>query len=85
MGSYRRCEELPSPSRPTLPRDSSAVGYRKKTRFYSIAEGSLEEVKYFLIPSKDLSYISSDDDLMSQAETVGRLLHGLIASTERRR
>jgi four helix bundle protein len=60
-------------------------GIQEKTRFYNIAEGSLEEVKYFLIPSKDLSYISSDDDLMSQAETVGRLLHGLIASTERRR
>ena len=49
------------------------------------AEGSLEEVKYFLILSKDLGYIPSDDDLMSRAETVGRLLHGLVASTERRR
>ena len=47
-------------------------------------EGSLEELKYFFILSKDLAYISSNDDLMAQAETVGRLLNGLIASTERR-
>ena len=60
-------------------------GIQDKVRFYNIAEGSLEEVKYFLILSQDLEYISSDGDLMSQAETVGRLLSGLITSTERRR
>ncbi|MCB9077078.1 MAG: four helix bundle protein [Anaerolineaceae bacterium] len=29
---------------------------RDKLRFYNIAEGSLEEVKYFFILSKDLNY-----------------------------
>ena len=60
-------------------------GIQDKIRFYNISEGSLEELKYFFILSKDLDYISSSDDLMAQAETAGRLLNGLIASTERRR
>jgi four helix bundle protein len=59
-------------------------GIQEKIRFYNIAEGSLEEVKYFLILAKDLSYIPSNDELLLQAETVGRILNGLIASTERR-
>ena len=60
-------------------------GIRDKIHFYNISEGSLEELKYFFILSQDLDYIPSKDDLMAQSETVGRLLHGLIASTERRR
>ena len=60
-------------------------GIQDKIHFYNISEGSLEELKYFFILSKDLSYISSNEALMAQSETVGRLLHGLIASTERRR
>jgi len=60
-------------------------GIKDKIRFCNISEGSLEELKYFFVLSKDLGYISSNDDLMAQAETVGRLLNGLIASTERRR
>ena len=60
-------------------------GIQDKIRFYNIAEGSLEELKYFFVLSKDLAYVSSKDDLISQSETVGRLLNGLIASTERRR
>ena len=60
-------------------------GIQDKIRFYNVSEGSLEELKYYLILSKDLGYISSDEDLMAQSETVGRLLNGLIASTERRR
>jgi len=60
-------------------------GIQDKLRFYNISEGSLEEVKYYCILSKDLGYISCCDDLTTQSETVGRLLHGLIRSTERRR
>jgi four helix bundle protein len=59
-------------------------GIRDKIHFYNISEGSLEELKYFFILSEDLGYVSSKDALMSQSETVGRLLYGLIASTERR-
>jgi four helix bundle protein len=59
-------------------------GIGDKVRFYNIAEGSLEELKYFFILSRDLRYISSNESLISQAESVGRLLNGLIASTQRR-
>ena len=60
-------------------------GIQEKIRFYNISEGSLEELKYFFILSKDLGYITSNSDLMQQSEVVGRLLNGLIASTERRK
>lgn len=60
-------------------------GIQDKIRFYNIAEGSLEELKYFLILSKDLMYIRSNETEFTQSETVGKLLHGLITSTQRRK
>jgi len=60
-------------------------GIQDKIRFYNVSEGSLEELKYFLILSKDLGYVDSNNGLMAQSEAVGRLLNGLIASTEKRR
>jgi four helix bundle protein len=62
-------------------------GIQDKTRFYNISEASLEELKYYFLLSKDLEYISSDlhANLVPQAKSVGRLLNGLIASTERRK
>jgi four helix bundle protein len=59
-------------------------GIQDKIRFYNTSEGSLEELKYFFILSKDLEYVLPNDDLMAQAEKVGRLLYGLIISTENR-
>ena len=60
-----------------------AEGYKRKSskdseHFYNMAEGSLEEVKYQLILSKDLKYISTENfnKLFNLAEEVGRLLHG---------
>ncbi len=49
------------------------TGINDKIRFYNIAQSSLEEVKYFLILSKDLNYIKTDDSLML-ANEVGRML-----------
>jgi len=49
--------------------------WQEKTRFYNIAEASLEEVKYYLILASDLDYIKSIADLNAQADSVGRLLH----------
>jgi len=60
-------------------------GLQDKIRFYNTAEGSLEELKYFFIVSKDLNYIESNADELARADMVGRLLNGLIASTERRK
>ena len=57
---------------------------KDKLKFYNIAEGSLEELKYYLILSDDLDYIDSNAELMRAAEQVGRLLNGLIHSTRRR-
>jgi len=59
-------------------------GVRDKIRFYNTAEGSLEELKYFFILSRDLDYLPDNAHLLSQADTVGSLLNGLITSTERR-
>jgi four helix bundle protein len=59
-------------------------GVQDKIRHYNIAEGSLEELKYFFILAADLNYATTDT-LMAQAEVVGRLLHGFIESTQRRR
>lgn len=59
-------------------------GLREKIRFYNVAEGSLEELKYFFILSQDLGYVPSEEERMEQARCVGRLLHGLTRSTERR-
>ncbi len=47
-------------------------GSKDKVRFYNIAEASLEELKYFLILIVDLGYIESNEDLATQADTVGR-------------
>jgi four helix bundle protein len=60
-------------------------GLQEKIRFYNISEGSLEELKYFFILSKDLTYLDSNQESLTQAELVGRLLNGLIASIERRK
>src|SRR6476620_3573829 len=44
-------------------------GIQDKLRHYNIAEGSLEELKYFFVLAADLNYALTDE-LMAQAETV---------------
>ncbi|MCX6355886.1 MAG: four helix bundle protein [Candidatus Aureabacteria bacterium] len=65
-----------------------AEGFKKrgkadKIRFMNIAQGSLEEVRYFLILSQDLHYGDSSE-LMPQLEEVSRLLesysHSILTS-----
>lgn len=58
-------------------------GYKKKTKasklnFLNISEGSLEEVKYYILLSKDLEYISEKEfnSLDSMCDEVGRLING---------
>ena len=60
-------------------------GIREKIRFYNISEGSLEELKYYFILAKDLGYLTDNDNLVTQADSIGRLLYGLISSTKRRK
>jgi four helix bundle protein len=59
-----------------------AEGFRKhskreKTRFMNIAEGSLEESRYYLLLAHDLGY-GRTDELMPLLEDVSRLLYGYI-------
>ena len=55
-----------------------------KARFLNIAQGSLEEVRYFLILSRDLEY-GDCHSVMSQLEEVSRLLESYTRSVERSR
>jgi four helix bundle protein len=55
-----------------------AEGFRKrgsadKARFFNIAEGSLEETRYYLILARDLRYVD-DPQVLEAVEDVSRLL-----------
>lgn len=59
-----------------------AEGYRKrgkldKARFFNISQGSLEELKYYLILAKDLDYIEENllEDLTTEE---GKLLNSYM-------
>jgi four helix bundle protein len=49
-------------------------GVLDKARFFNIAQGSLEEVRYYLILSKDLGY-GDTTSLLAAYDEVARLLH----------
>jgi len=55
-------------------------GVKDKLNFYNIAQGSLEELRYYLILSKDLGYLSDNHEMVEAADEIARMLHGLIAS-----
>lgn len=54
---------------------------RDKARFYTISTGSAEELKYFLILSRDLGYLREIDALYAKMEDVSRKLRRLIETT----
>jgi four helix bundle protein len=63
-----------------------AEGYKRlgradKARFYNIAQGSLEECRYYLRLSKDLNYLSDNDYQENKLllEEVSRLLNSYAA------
>ncbi len=51
-------------------------------RFLYIARGSLEELRYFLLLSRDLDFINKDNhlELEDNCQQVSKLLNGLIKS-----
>ena len=60
-----------------------AEGYKKlsradKLRFYNIAQGSLEECRYYILLSRDLEYIGEIqyNALLALAEETSKLLNG---------
>jgi four helix bundle protein len=62
-----------------------AEGFKKtgradKVRFYNIAQGSLEESRYYLILARDLNYGNSEL-LLDSANEIGRMLTSYARST----
>lgn len=57
-------------------------GVRNISNMYNIAQGSLEEVRYYFILAEDLGYLKKPDNL-SQVEEVSRLLNGLRNALEK--
>jgi four helix bundle protein len=62
-----------------------AEGFRKvsradKVRFYNIAQGSLEESRYYLILARDLNY-GNPEPLINSANEIGRMFASYARST----
>ena len=53
---------------------------REKISSYRATLQALEEVKYYLILSKDLNYFKDDEEIILATEEVGRMLTGLVRS-----
>lgn len=58
-------------------------GIKDKIHFYNIAQGSLQELKYYLILGKDLKYIDDSQNLWDLTDEIGKMLNGLIKSIGR--
>ena len=56
-------------------------GLKDKTNYYNIAQGSLEELHYYIILSKDLNYITENERFISLIDEIGRMLYVLIRNT----
>ncbi len=55
-------------------------GRADKAHFYNIAQGSLEELRYYFILCRDLGYKLEYAPMASQADQIGRMLTGLVKS-----
>jgi four helix bundle protein len=53
------------------------LGKADKLRFYNIAQGSLEECRYYLILTKDLNY-GEVKDLQNEAEVISKMLNAYM-------
>jgi four helix bundle protein len=59
-------------------------GTREKTRFYGYAQGSLEELRYYFILCRDLTYHREPGSQFQQIQDVGRMLTALLKATSPR-
>ena len=62
-----------------------AEGFKKRTlkdksNFYNISQGSLEELRYYIILTSDLGYLRDSKVFESIFNDIGRMLYGLIKS-----
>jgi four helix bundle protein len=54
---------------------------KKVTNFYNIAQGSSDELRYYVVLAKDLGFLDKDDEKIGlELDEVGRMLNGLITS-----
>jgi four helix bundle protein len=60
------------------------VGKADKLRFFNIAQGSLEECRYYLILARDLEY-GDVKELQTQAVTIGKMLNSYMSAVSRDR
>ena len=56
-------------------------GLKDKARFYNIAQGSLEELRYYLMLCNDLNYLIGVEKLRRTMEEIGKMLTGLVRAT----
>lgn len=63
----------------------SRFHYKDRLNFYYDSRGSLGEVESELIDAKDLEFIAQNDfeEIIGQIEKTGKILGGLIRSTEK--
>ena len=64
--------------RQTYARGSSDARAREKARFYNISEGSLEELRYYLLLAVDLRYLREAGALERELDEIARMLRSLI-------
>jgi len=59
-------------------------GYKEKLQFYYLSQGSLTELKNFILIARDVGYLSKIDcgSLTEQSNHVHRLLQGLITKSK---
>ena len=58
--------------------------YKEKLQFYFLAQGSLTELKNFILIAKDVGYLSVNDyqKLVEQANITHQILQGFLKSTK---
>lgn len=58
--------------------------YKEKAQFYYLAQGSLLELKNFILIARDVGYLSVEDynNLVEQANIAHQLLQGFIKKTK---
>ena len=59
------------------------TGRKDKANFYNIAQGSLEELRYYFILAQDLKYATDTERLSAAALEIGKMLHGLIRAVRK--